>query len=141
MKPYEYLEHTADLKFKAYGKSLEELFKNSALAMFNTITDTEKIKKTTNFNINVTGKDPEELLFEFLNELIFLLDAEFFLLSGFEEIIIKKNNKEYKLNSTALGDINEGQYETYGNIKAVTFNDLKIYRQNDVYVAEVVVDQ
>ena len=141
MTKYEYLEHTADLKFKAYGKSLEELFKNSALAMLNTITNTKKIKKSKEFKINVKGKDQEELLFEFLNELIFLLDAEFFLLSDFKEISIKKNKNEYELKSTALGDINEGQYETYGNIKAVTFNDLKIYKQNDVYIAEVVVDQ
>ena len=41
-KQYEYLEHTADVKFLAYGKTLEEVFENAALAMFNVMIDTEK---------------------------------------------------------------------------------------------------
>ena len=42
-KQYEYLEHTADVKFLAYGKTLEEVFENAALAMFNVMIDTGKI--------------------------------------------------------------------------------------------------
>ena len=44
MKQYEYLEHTAEAKFAAYGKTIEEAFSNAAIAMENIIVETEKIK-------------------------------------------------------------------------------------------------
>ena len=137
---YKYLEHTADLKFEAYGETLEKLFQNASLAMFDVIVDTKKIQPNKTFNINVKGRDLEELLFEFLNELIFLLDAEFFLLNKVKSIKIQENNT-YSLEAEFIGDINEGQYETYGSIKAVTFNDLKISKEDKHYKAIVVVDQ
>ena len=37
MKQYEFLEHTADILFKAYGSSFEEALSNSALALFETV--------------------------------------------------------------------------------------------------------
>ena len=46
-KKYEYLEHTADIKFLAYGETVEEVFENAALAMFNVIIDTEKVSGET----------------------------------------------------------------------------------------------
>ena len=45
MVKFKFLEHTADAKFQAYGKNMEEAFSNAALAMFSIITDTKKIKK------------------------------------------------------------------------------------------------
>ena len=42
---YRFLSHTADVKFKAYGKTLNESFENSALAMFN-VMYTGKIKSS-----------------------------------------------------------------------------------------------
>ena len=44
MKTYEFLPHTADVKFLAYGKTLEEAFQNAALATFQ-VMSTKKIKK------------------------------------------------------------------------------------------------
>ena len=44
MKQYEYLEHTAEAKFAAYGKTMEEAFSHAAVAMENIIVETEKIK-------------------------------------------------------------------------------------------------
>ncbi len=46
-KEYEYLEHTADIKYLAYGKNLEEVFENAALAMFNVIIDTQQVSGET----------------------------------------------------------------------------------------------
>ena len=43
MKKYEYLEHTADTKFRAYGETMEETFTNAALAMMNVMVDAIKV--------------------------------------------------------------------------------------------------
>ena len=45
MVKFRFLEHTADAKFQAYGKNIEEAFSNAALAMFSVITDIKKINK------------------------------------------------------------------------------------------------
>ena len=57
MQKYKFLEHTADAKFQAYGKNMEEAFSNAALAMFSVITDTKKIKKNIKKGIEAKGHD------------------------------------------------------------------------------------
>ncbi|RLG11686.1 archease, partial [Candidatus Pacearchaeota archaeon] len=42
---YKFLEHTADIKFQAFGDSIEEVFKNSALALKEIIVGKIKIKE------------------------------------------------------------------------------------------------
>jgi len=41
---FRFLEHTADVYVAAYGETLAEAFENAALAMFETMTDTENVK-------------------------------------------------------------------------------------------------
>ena len=62
MKKYEYLPHTADVKFRAYGKNLEETFSNAATAMMNIMVDTKKVKTATTKKIETEGDDLQSLL-------------------------------------------------------------------------------
>ena len=59
MKQYEFLEHTADVKFRAYGKTLEEAFSNAALATSAVMTDVKKIKGKIEKTIAVQSKTKE----------------------------------------------------------------------------------
>jgi SHS2 domain-containing protein len=122
---FEYLEHTADVKFRAYGKDLEEQFGNAALAMFGILTDTSKIKKKLNKSISVNGNDLKALLYNFLEELLFLIDTEGFLLNLAEGIKIHRINNRYSLSALLSGDKAEN-YETAGDIKAVTYAEMEI---------------
>ena len=88
---YKFLNHTADMKFQASGKTLEEAFENSALALLETITKGEKIKAVKRKKIAVKGKDYESLLYNFLEEFLFLLDAEGFIASKIENLEISDN--------------------------------------------------
>ena len=121
MKKIEILEHIADGKFKAYGKNLEEAFENAALAMFSLMTDTKKVKGKIRKKISVEGKDLKNVLYNFLEELLFLLDSENFLLKEVKKIKIIKN----KLSAEIIGDRAEN-YEIYGDVKAVTYNSMEI---------------
>ena len=62
MKKYEFLDHTADLKIRAFGKNLEEAFVNCAIGGFNFLTDTSKIKKKNKHKINITSNHLESLI-------------------------------------------------------------------------------
>ncbi|MBW2975939.1 archease [Candidatus Woesearchaeota archaeon] len=139
MQKFKFLEHTADAKFQAYGKNMEEAFSNAALAMFSVITDTKKVNKKIKKEIKANGKDLKSLLYNFLEELLFLIDTENFLLSKIEKISIKKTGSEYSLNSVAAGDQAEN-YETSGDIKAITYNEMEIKEEKNKSMVQVVLD-
>lgn len=130
---FKFLEHTADIKFQAFGKTLEESFENSALAMFNVMYN-RKVKPKVKKHIKISGKDRESLLYNFLEELLFLLDTKNFFLSK-----IKVKIKDLKLEADIQGD-SVKNYKPNIDVKAVTYNDMFIKKQKDKYIIQVVVD-
>lgn len=139
MKKYEYIDHTADLKVRAYGKTLEEAFANAAIGGFDFLTDTSKIKKNIERNISIKSKRIEALLYDFIEQLLFLLDTEGFIISGFKVMKIKENKGEFSLQCTALGDSYKN-YEVKGDIKAITYSEMLIKEESDGFVIEAVFD-
>ena len=131
---FKFLEHTADIKFQAFGKNLEEVFANSALAMFNSMFN-RKVKKTEKFNVEAEGKDNESLLYNFLEELIILFDENQFFLSGVEKIKIKDG----KLQAKVVGDKAEN-YKISLDVKAITYNEMFVKKIKDKWVSQVVLD-
>lgn len=134
MKKFEFLEHTADIKFQAFGKTREEVFINCALALSNVLYD-RKIREKKIYKLKAQGDDNESLLYNFLEELLFLFDTENFLLSKVKEIKIKDNRITAKL----TGD-NSEKYEIKTYIKSPTYNDMFIKKERGWWVAQVVMD-
>jgi SHS2 domain-containing protein len=140
-KQYEYLEHTADIKFLAYGKTLEEVFENAALAMFNVIIDTSKVSGETVREITLKSPDPESLLVDWLSELLYLFEVEEIIFRKFQVKQIREEGSEYSIIAQASGEefYSKGlPFET--EIKAVTYNQLEIKKTDDGWKAQVVVD-
>ena len=136
---YEYLDHTADLKIRAYGKTIEEAFENTALAGFNFLTDTKKVEKKIEKKISISANRLESLLYDFLEQLLFLLDTDSFILAEIKDMKIKQGKDKYSLQCSALGD-NYQNYEVKGNIKSVTYSEMIIKKDKGEYVIEVVLD-
>jgi SHS2 domain-containing protein len=132
---YKFLEHTADIKFQAFGKNSEEVFENSASALKEAICGKIKIKEEKNKKITATGKDFESLLYNFLEEIIYLLDAENFLISKVKEIKIKN----FKLDAKISGD-KASNYKFTNEVKAVTYNDMFVKQKDKKWISQVVVD-
>ncbi len=132
---FKFLEHTADVKFQAFGKSLEECFVNCTLAMKETVCGKLKVRGEIKKKISVRGKDNESLLYNFLEEFLFLLDAEDFLIGGIGELKIQGG----KLTATVLGGKAE-DYKFTNSVKAVTYNEMFVKRDGKKWVAQVVLD-
>ncbi len=135
-KKFKFLEHTADIKFRAFGKSLEEVFENSALALKKILTENKKVKSKIKKNIDVKGKDYESLLYNFLEEFLVLFDSEGFVLSEIKDIKIRK---DLRLKAKIIGDKAEN-YQISEHIKAITYNDMFVKKKDSEWVAQVVVD-
>mgnify|MGYP001267662220 CR=1 FL=1 len=140
MVDYEIIEHTADIGIRVKGKDLKAVFENSALAMFTLIcqaisrpSDT-KIKKT-GFKIKQKAGDLEELLVNWLNELLSLSSAKGLI---FTDFVIRKLDKD-SLEAEVYGeDIKD--YKVNTEIKAATYHRLKIQESDGIWQAEIIFD-
>ena len=135
MKKFRFLEHTADIKFQAFGKNIEEVFENSALALKETIAPKIKVKNKIRKYFVVEGGDNEAFLYNFLEEFLFLLDAENFLLNKVKVKFLKCR----KLEVEVWGD-KASNYKFTNDVKAVTYNEMFIKQENDKWIAQVVLD-
>jgi SHS2 domain-containing protein len=136
MKKFKFLEHTADVMFRAFGRDVETLYANSAYAMFNSMYKGE-VKKSKKIKIKANGEDFESLLYNFLEEFLILLDSEGFFLSKIRKM--KIDTKKHKIEAEAIGD-NVKNYEANLNVKAVTYNDMFVRREGKKWVSQVVLD-
>jgi SHS2 domain-containing protein len=140
-KQYEYLDHTADIKFLAYGKTLEEVFENAALAMFNVIIDTSKVSGETAREIFLKSPDMESLLVDWLSELLYLFEVDEIVFRKFQVKEIRGEGSEFSIAARASGqEFNSENLPFETEIKAVTYNQLKIEKIADGWKAQVVVD-
>ncbi|MFP4081653.1 MAG: archease [Candidatus Aminicenantes bacterium] len=139
MKKYRFLQHTGDAKFRAYGKSLEESFTNAALATASLMWEWKDVKKNIQHKVKVEGNDLEQLLVNFLEEILYLLDSKMFLLASVEKMNIQKKNGRYFLNALFRGDKYSEKYKIFGDVKAITYHQMNI-KKNDHFTAQVVVD-
>jgi len=135
---FKFLEHTADIKFQAFGNNIKEVFENSALALKKTICKL-KIQEKQEKKIKAKGKDFESLLYDFLEEFLYLLDAEDFLLAKIKKIEISKSGGHMILNAIVVGD-KASNYDFTNQVKAITYSDMFVKKQKDKYTAQVVLD-
>lgn len=143
-KKYEFLSHLADAKFRAYGRTLEEVLANAALAMVSLMWESEQIRPIRKEAIKVEASSLEQLTVKFLTEFLYLLDVKSFLLAKVESIKVEEAQKDgrklYRLEAEVAGDNISPEYEIYGLVKAVTYNEMKIEKTDGLWVLEVVVD-
>ncbi len=139
-KPYEFFDVTADVGIHAYGETLEESFENSALAMFNVISNTDNVAKSNQFKFTINSEDKISLLYDFLEELLFLHEVEFMIFSDFN-IKISKENEEYVLDAVVMGEnINWEIHERGCEVKAVTFHMMDVEVKDGLYETCVILD-
>lgn len=123
MKRFGLVEHPSDIGILAYGSNYKETFENAAFGMFSAMAELSDVLPQKSFEVKVKGEDREELLINFLNELIFLMDAKKMLFCDFK--IYHLTDKELKAHvSGAL--IQVGLTELHRPIKAATFNQLEV---------------
>jgi len=139
MKKFNFLDiTTADIAFEAYGKNLNELFANAALAMFEVMVNTKQIKPQTKKNVELKSIDIKGLLFSWLNELLIFYGSENLAFSKFKVKIDKKN---LTLKAECFGEkIDHKKHDVKTEVKACTYHKMKIEKNKDKWKAQVILD-
>ncbi len=140
LKRFRYVEGgpSADLTTEAYGSTLEEAFSNTALAMFNAITHLSGVEKLDSWTVKVEGDDVELLLYNFLDELLYIHDTN---LVVFSDVNVLLDQKKIHLTAKCRGEVFDLQKHDQGiAIKAVTFHQMNIEKREDCWIIRVVFD-
>jgi SHS2 domain-containing protein len=132
-----YIEHPSDVGFEVYGDTLEELFANAAIATYSFMTDVDEIEEEAERRVEIKSEDLYSLMFDWIDEMIFLFEAE--------SLVMKKFDIEVNLsNFSVSGKCKGGKFDTSKHesgiiIKAVTYNMMEI-KKNEIWKARVVLD-
>ncbi len=122
-KDFEIIDHTADIGIMAYGTDLSQVFVNAARAMSSLITELDDVAEALYRDIEVHAPDRESLLVEWLNELIYLFDAENIIFKRFD--IVELDNTLLKARS--YGEkVDSSRHRIKMGIKAATYHMLKV---------------
>lgn len=140
MEKYRILPHPADGKFRAFGATLEEAFVNAALATASLMWDWLPIRSATSFPVRARGRDLEQLLYQFLEEILFLFETKNFLLASVEDMKIEKDESGFRLQAVFRGDDAKNSVDIFGVVKAITYNEMKIEQDCGGWSIQVVVD-
>ncbi len=119
---YRLLDHTADALVEAFGETLSERFANAAYALFDQITDVRAVKPVGEVRVVVSADSTEQLLVDFLQELLFLHDTDNYVFSEFEVEIMGTN-----LEAVARGEeFDPSRHPKRAVVKGVTYHNLKL---------------
>ena len=141
--PYEYLEEigTADIAFEATGRDLAELFSDAADATTNVMIDNiEAIQPRETRQIELSNDKLDMLLFDLLQELIFLKDAERLLLRV-RDAQIDMRDATYFLKANVAGEeLDSERHQQRADVKAVTLHNFSVEKEDGGWKATVLLD-
>lgn len=130
----------ADVAFEAFGKNEEELFENAAFAVEEIMVDTKEVKQKVTKEVEVEAKDLETLLFDWLQELVYLKDAELLVFSSFD-VKITKSTGGFNLAGAVRGEkLDMKRHEFRADVKAVTWHMFELKKEKEGWRCRVVLD-
>lgn len=136
-KSFEVIDHAADVGIIAYGAEIKQVFVNAALALFSLITELEDVGEELKYDVEVASEDRESLLVEWLNELVYLFDAEHVLLQRFDI----QGLSNTRLKAACYGEkFDPSRHRIKTGVKAATYHMLRIDKDNKGYKAQVIFD-
>jgi SHS2 domain-containing protein len=139
MENYEVFDHTADIGIRASGKDANEAFENAALGMFSIITDLDSVEEIGEYKIESEAQDLEQLLVNWLSELLYLQTVSSVMFAKFA-VNIQKEGEKWLLRGLAEGEnYDPNRHPFHTEIKAVTHHILEV-NLNEICRIQVLFD-
>ncbi|MHB1415152.1 MAG: archease [Chloroflexota bacterium] len=137
MVPFEYFEHTADIGLLARGPTLGEAFANAGRGLVDLLVNPARVRPREARQIALASENVEDLLVDWLNELLFLFDSEGFVPVVYEVAV----SGEARLEATLGGEPFDPQrHEARGGVKAATYHQVAVEKTEEGYVLRVILD-
>lgn len=141
--PYRFLDDvaTADIAFEATGRDLDELFRSAADATLAVmLEDLTGLQPRENRTVSLQADEPQDLLFSFLQELIFYKDAECLLLKVADLDVVQEATG-CRLTARLTGEaVDIDRHRLNVDVKAVTYHLFEFRSTADGYLTRIVLD-
>jgi SHS2 domain-containing protein len=137
---YRFNEEAApsDCAVEIYGQTLSELFTQAALAVTETTVELDGIREVDRKTLVLEAEELEDLLYDWLDELVYLKDAERMVFSRYE---IELDEANVKLNAALYGEeLDTDRHQICADIKAVTYHKFSLEKREDGWTAFVILD-
>lgn len=134
---FEHFDHTADLGLRVRTDDLDQLFADAGRGLFAMIAaNLEDVRPERQVEIRLEGDAPDYLLFDWLNELLYIFESQRLLLCEFDVRVSSTG-----LEAVVRGEpLDAGRHRLEHEVKAITYHGLRVEREDGGWLAEVVVD-
>ena len=139
MGTIETFDHTADVGLRISGESLDDLLATAAGGVFDYIVvNRDEVRETETETFDLTAASPGDLLFTWLNELIFRCETRHRL---YRRFVVKTNDDGRSMSATIHGEaIDPTRHTLDHEVKAVTYHGLDVHETHGTWHAEVILD-
>jgi SHS2 domain-containing protein len=135
--PFEILEHPADIGFRTWGRTREELYENAALALFSLTCELATVEEKETRDVEASGSEPETLFYAWLAELLAIAEAERLV---FRRAVVSFPGTD-RVRGVAYGEYFDRERHHMGtHIKAVTFHQFQLEETPEGWRAQVFLD-
>lgn len=133
-KKYDILKHSSDLTIKVVGKTPEELLSNSAFAVFDLMTDLNKVEERESLPLEAEGVDRDDLIVNWVRELLYLFQVSGYLLKGFEI----EEVKDHRVRARVRGEkFNPDTHEIRRELRSVLYQQCRMEKTGNQWIARV----
>ena len=134
---WEHFEHEADVGVRGWGETRAQAFEQAAVAMTAAITDPALVRPIGRVEISLQDDDPELLLTDWLNALVYEMSTRRMLFGRFSVRI-----DDHGLAAVAEGEpLDVARHRPAVEVKGATVTELKVVQQPDgSWLAQCVVD-
>ena len=142
MPGYKFIEHTADVRVRSWGSTIEEAFSQVALSLMATISpNLDIIKQEFTREINIESEDKYALAIDFLTEFLYIFDVEGLIFSKIKVNSISLKDGKFQLKSVAKGEkFDKHVHEIGTEVKAITYSFMNIEEKKDRVIIDIVFD-
>jgi SHS2 domain-containing protein len=136
-KKYKTFNRSSELAVKISGASQAELFSNSGFALFDIMTQIDKVGDNDHLTLEVEGTDRDDLMVNWMRELLYLYQASSFLL---KEVVVQEVKDTYIRGEVRGEKFDPDRHEIQREIRAVSPQQGRMEKTGNQWTAQVILE-
>ena len=138
--PFRFFDHTADIGLELSAPTLPALFEQAALALSAVLSGSGSVEPRQQLSVSLSTSSIEQLLVDWLAELLGRFDIELWLTCG-AQVTIDRDDGCCRLHALVTGEpLDSRRHVADLPVKGITYHRLSVRQRSDGWRATVVLD-